>query len=188
MTEATHNLTFTSIAPAQIPNAVSELLIRRGGVLIPPKDAPTCLEDFTNLRAAVHGNGDISYAASQKKIYRPEKWERVIHLIDTTESGKLTGTGEVAFSPDSRVDYFRNKPSVWFTRTFEGLGHQGLGRRRLVMMNLAATAEFGFSLHSATLFCDPYEQNAWEHLVRDGLAKRYVQRNGTQQSTRYKFK
>ena len=188
MTEATYSPTFTPIEPEQIPAAFSELLIRRGGLLIPPKNAPRCLEDFTNLRAAIHGNGDISYVASQEKTYYPGKWERVIHLIVTTEAERLTGRGEFMFSPDSSVDKYRIKPSVWFTETFEGLGHQGLGRRRLITMNLAATAEFGYSLHSATLFCDPYEKNTWKHLVRDGLAKRYLQRDGAQQSPRYRFK
>jgi len=179
---------FTPLQPEEIPPSVATLLLMRSGLLILPEHAPTSLSELNDLRSVAHEDGDVSYLASQTKTYTQGDIEDIIHIIDASPDGEVIGWGEVRRNLTSKEDYFKDKPFVGSTHTIEERRHKGLASRRLMVMKLATSAEFSLALHSDTLFSDNNARKIWEHMVRDGLAVKYIQKgNKAARHPRYKF-
>lgn len=180
---------FRQINPEDVPAEVATRLVGRGRLYIHPEEAPQSITEFGALRVHEHADGDMTYLANQTKTYSQGDTEEIIHVIDASPDGEVIGTGEVRYNPTSKEDYFKGKPFVGATSTVESRRNEGLATRRLRIMKLAAAAEFGLSLHSDTLFSDDSARKIWEHLVRDGLAERYMQKTSSGAShPRYRFK
>lgn len=180
---------FTPLDPYELPDEVTDTLVARGGLYISKAQVPKTQHDFGNLRHIKHESGDLSYLADQTKVYGNGESESTIHLVDTTPKGQLTGVGEVRFNPQSNDDYFKDKPFVGWTHTEKEYRSEGLGRRRLLVMKLAAAAEFGLTLHSDTLLAHDAATQIWKHMVDRGLAEEYKQSLASGGTTpRYKFK
>ena len=187
MTETNKRISFESTSPQDLPSNVKDKFISRGSLYINKQTAPKSMDDFENVRRVVHANGDISYLANQNKIYSSGAQEETIHLVDTTAESRLTGEAEVRFNSASEEDYFKDKPFVGWTSTEKEARHEGLGRRRLIVMKFAAAAEFGLALHSDTVFSHEDVGKIWERLVDEGQAEQYIQPDSAGNNLRYKF-
>ncbi len=188
MPNTSYETQFDSVNPSDIPRDVADTLMSQGSLYIDSRTSPQSIADFDDIRTVIHGNDDVSYLANQNKTYINGDKEKIIHLVDTSPRGQVTGVGEVRFNPTSEKDYFKEKPFVGWTSTEVEFQHQGLGRRRLIVMKLATAAEFGLSLHSGTVFSDPNVTKIWERIVDSDEAERYDQLIKEGKTLRYKFK
>jgi len=179
---------FTPLQPEDMPPKIATLLLARSALHILPDEAPMSISELNDLRLFTHENREASYLASQTKTYTQGDIEDIIHIIDASPDGEVIGWGEVRRNLTSKEDYFKDKPFVGSTHTIEERRHEGLASRRLLVMRLATSAEFGLALHSDTLFSDHNARKIWEHMVRDGLATKYIQ-NGSKSARhpRYRF-
>lgn len=178
---------FKTTYPEDVPHQVADEFLSQGAKFIDRHSVPKSMQDFDNIRRFVHENDDISYLANQKKHYQNGSSENVIHLIDAKPDGSVSGVGEVRFNPLSEDDYFKEKPFVGWTASEEEFRHEGLGRRRLLVMKLATSAEFGLALHSGTVHSDDNVIKIWERLVSEGKAVSYDQVIREGKTLRYKF-
>ncbi|MBW3013676.1 hypothetical protein KY335_00370, partial [Candidatus Woesearchaeota archaeon] len=87
----------------------------------------------------------------------------------------VVGNGELRYSLEPEMDFFKNKPFVGFTETEEEFRERGLAIRRLVLMNALSQIFFGFPLNSNERSMHPGGMAAWRHLAREGKARRYRQ-------------
>lgn len=122
----------------------------------------------------VHPDGDYSWLAQHDKTYDEysEAVESNTYVFDTNPDNEITGVGEIRFARSSDDPYFKDKLFVGWTKTELGFERQGLGRRRLLVMNMVSHALYGCALHSDTLLSEP-AQRLWEGLVDESAASRY---------------
>jgi hypothetical protein len=96
--------------------------------------------------------------------------EEVLYLVDTDAEGQKTGIGLVAKGRGGLARY--QKPYVGYTETDETHRREGLGLRRLRLMNRLALREYDQPLHSDPNADVSDEAKAvWLKLVNSGEAE-----------------
>lgn len=129
-------------------------------------------KSFSRLFRVRHKNGDVTYLAVQTKIYNTKQdAEELIYFADTRRD-KMIGYSELHFNISSKSPYFKNKPLVSFTQTYNNYVKQGLGTRRLFLMNAMTQMLYKLSLYSDTLN-SPDMKKIWESLVKQGKASKF---------------
>jgi hypothetical protein len=109
--------------------------------------------------------------------------EHRIYVIEIRR-GKIVGSGEVRYLLKDSCS-----PFVAFSATEERVRRQGLGKRRLITMNVLTHLLFGEVLHSLGEFVDDapdkvtFAERCWLRLVERGLVIAYKD----SQKTCYKF-
>ena len=175
------------ITPVDIPaEAARTFWVRSGRYTDSPR---LILPEFSQL-LRISGPGEITtYIAEHSKAYAAvAEVESNAYVVDLDPDGRQVGAGEIRFALTNTRDFFRDKPFVGWTETEPGHQRQGLGKRRLLIMNLAATALYKHPLHSGTLMSDDAE-SLWQKLTADGLAEKYTEKDTAYKNglVRYKF-
>lgn len=158
-------------AQVQIPNPVMEWFEGRSALQIHPRDYRR--GNFSAFYVIYHQSGDRTFAAKQTKTYDTNgDTEELVYLIDLDSNGKEEGHGEIRMNVSNDDPYFKNKPFVGYTATEDGFRRQGLGTRRLLIMNTFTQILYDLPLHSDTLITDD-ARRLWERLVAEGKAIKY---------------
>ncbi|HEY4964658.1 MAG TPA: hypothetical protein VIH90_08280 [Candidatus Saccharimonadales bacterium] len=92
-----------------------------------------------------------------------------LRLVDLSESGEVMGYGVVTLwtgAPPN--DEMQTTPFVDITRTHDKFARQGLGRRRLLVMNAASRRFFNLPLSASSVITDD-ALRLWQKLEVDGL-------------------
>lgn len=128
-----------------------------------------------------HVNGDRTYLAQQTKTYDTNKdTERLTYFVDM-RGNQVLGYSELRNNISNLREYFRDKPFVGYTETEKDFRNQGLGTRRLLLMNAFSGAQYSLPLNSDTLNS---EVSVWEDLVQKGQAQKFQEG----EHLRYSFK
>lgn len=181
----TVELRIAAVTSSDIPASVEDNFCENSG--IHTMDGEISLDQFDHL-LRIDGLGATTYLGEHEKLLAIGDTERTTYLVDLTNDERQTiGHGEMRFNTSSNTDYFKDKPFVGYTRTYDkrpdrDFSHRGYGRRRLHALNLAAQTLYNLPLHSDTLR-SPAATRLWEKLVADGLAEMYMQ----DWHARYKF-
>jgi hypothetical protein len=163
-----------------MPRAVQEHFESKSRRFIHPKNYRP--GDFEACFLIVHADGTCTYVASQEKIYSQggfESMEKLTYFFDAGTDDEYQGHAELRYAPYSLDSFFYQKPFVGWTKTEDSLLRQGLGLRRLMMMNAYSQMMYSLPLHSDTLMipsADPKgspPRGVWEKLVRQGRAVMY---------------
>lgn len=169
---------------ALVPQTAMEFFEGHSKCLILPEDYHP--RNFMAYFAISHANGDIAHAAQQTKIYSGSnnETEDLTYLYETRVGNKI-GHGEIRMNyKNSR--YFASKPFVGFTKTEDDFLRQGLGIRRLKVMNGLTQMLYGLPLNSDTLLTDSARQ-VWLKLIGYGIAKKYSEPYIGGEHERYAF-
>ena len=162
------------IGPYEIPANVGYDIWQLSGMYTA---ADRCTPATFNRLLHIEADGIESFVAEHTKTYRQNhETESITYVIDTDTSGVTLGKGEIRLSRTNDSDFYKNKPFVGQTTTTFEYRRQGLGLRRLHVMNMASLAIHGLPLHSDTLR-SRQAQSLWEKLVEQGVAQRYMQAN-----------
>lgn len=89
---------------------------------------------------------------------------QTILLQDRNKGNRYIGEGYIYINPDDDI------PTVGYTFTAERFRRQGIGTRRLLVMNALSQAIFGAPLSSST-HPMPLQRSIWEGLVRKEQAE-----------------
>ncbi len=89
-----------------------------------------------------------------------------IFLVDIDKNGETVGSGYVA---SNNHPLYKGKPFVGYTDTKSGFEKQGLGRRRLFVMNALSQMSYRLPLHSGLSPSAPATR-IWDSLVTEGIA------------------
>jgi len=92
-----------------------------------------------------------------------------LRLVDLAKNKEVVGHGVVTLwtgAPED--DKFQTRPFVDFTRTYDKFKRQGLGRRRLLVMNAASRRFFNLPLYASKIINDD-ALRLWQKLEDDGL-------------------
>lgn len=112
-----------------------------------------------------HPDREKTYVVVQERMNGVD----VTHLLDTSSTETVRGTSSFwAYKGPEHV----SPPYVGYTETYPDHRKQGLGKRRLVIMNAVAISLYDLPLSSANQVSDP-ERRIWERLVVEGKAKSY---------------
>lgn len=166
---------FNPIELDDIPASVQEMFLARAALFIPPGRAPEALDCYTDMSRCDGIHGTTLYRGMVVKEYE-HSTENTVQLVEADKKNRVVGRGEVRFEPNARNDFFKNKPFVGGTFTGEKRRGEGLGRHRLLAMNLTSRSFFGLYLYSGTIFSDPSARHMWQELVSAGMATRYMQK------------
>jgi hypothetical protein len=182
------NFELHTISEDQVSPHIQAELLSRSELYTAPSAPPLDIQDM-NLLKFEHGNGDTSYLGEHIKTYQNGQVESNTYIVDINQDSRLTGKAEIRFAADREDSYFKNKPFVGWTETLEDFRGEGLGRRRLLVMNTASLALYGHLLHSGTLQHDPAVSKMWDRLVEEDLATRYseVDSKTGEELARYHF-
>ncbi len=181
-----NNFEVSSVPPQDIPTDAALTFWERSGRYT---DTPRLIVPGFNRLLQICGSDNITtYVAEHPKTYHTNgATESNAYLVDVNEEETQVGFGEIRFSISDQGPFFTDKPFVGWTQTEEGYKNAGLGRRRLLAMNIAALALYEKPLHSDTLTSEAAE-GLWESLVTEGLAEKYIQHLANETSTdRYRF-
>ena len=169
------------INPQDVPAEAGYRFLLQSGVILPR---------FEQLMRIPTNDGVTSYAA---QIHAREQQGEDIHsntfVVDVDDKGGELGFGHMLFNEGGSGDYLPfldDKPFVAYTETGKDYQHRGLGTRRLHIMNLLAHELHNRPLnsdHEADIKSDA--RRLWQRLVREELAERYLEYDGTE---RFKFK
>ncbi len=97
--------------------------------------------------------------------------EHLTYFFDMRENEKI-GQGELRFNSKSTDPFFQQKPFVGYTETTELYRKQGLGIRRLCMMNTYSSQFYNLVLYSSDAMEKSLSKFAWEKLVTQSLASK----------------
>ncbi len=123
-----------------------------------------------------HDNGDRTYLAQHEKVLNTTKdTESNVYLVDMRED-KAVGYGEIISNLSDPV--LLDEPYVGYTTTVGGVGHTGLGTRRLLLMNDFAKKFFGYPLHAGNT-SPGYATATWLKLVKEGYAVAIRKKSGS---------
>jgi len=173
-------VTATPTTFREIPEAVRDHLERDSRKYIHPENYTP--ENFPKAQILNYENGDIGYLAEQDKTYdNTNETERLTFIVDTRDSVE-TGYIEIRFNLASKSKYFKNKPFVGVTRTYEDFENEGLGTRRLRVANAYVVAVYGLPLCSDSLMTEG-ARAVWDKLVASHEAEKF--KEGTHD--RYRF-
>jgi len=140
------------------------------------------LKNF-NISAIIHHDlGYDSYLVSQLKEYFNKNIESEIYIVETNRNKEIIGKIELRYNINNNKEYWKNKPFVGFTETFNNF-REGFGIRRLYYSNAITHAAYNLPLHSDTIL-DEKVIFMWEKLVNNNEAIKYKEGK----HDRYKFK
>ena len=144
--------------------------------------------NFSNVLVLSHDNSYNTYIVSQIKRFHNvgTHTESLLYLGDVNSKNELLGKITLIFNLTSESVYFKNKPRVGFHETFIN-PRQGLGARRLRVLNALSMAIYDLPLNSDSLLMS-YAGNLWEKLVSTGEAIKYKDGTNDRFNTRYRFK
>jgi hypothetical protein len=92
-------------------------------------------ENFDKLFIIKTVNNDLIYVANQTKTYDTNgDNEKLTYFFETRNENQI-GLSELRLNTSNKIEYFKNKPFVGFTKTEENHKNTGLGKRRIMMMN-----------------------------------------------------
>jgi len=149
--------------------------------------SPENLECYTDLERSDGINGTTIYKGVVVKPYE-HSTEKTVQFVEVDEEDRFVGRAEIRYQVGALTDFFIDKPFVGATFTEKDRRREGLGRNRLLYMNLTSRSLFGFYLHSDTIFADPSAHRMWEELVSVGVANRYMQKGTSKgRSERFRF-
>lgn len=171
-----------------IPDDAMERFERYSRRFIPPEKIS--LGNFDSLWKVQFENEDIAFIAEQEKDYEDEdkNVEKNVYLYEKRGEHKI-GHGEMRLLWSTEREDIRPKrhPFVGFTKTNVEFNfplteenydnpridyrRQGLGRRRLFIMNAYSMMQFGLPLHSGNP--DDTSKRIWERLVDEGIAETF---------------
>lgn len=146
---------------------------------------------FKGVLSISHNNGDKSYVASLQERHLPkgQSSEQASmsfldsYVIDANADGVPTGNAVFRRVTNTEDDSLKDKPYALLNLTDKDFREQGLGNRRLLLMNAVSRMLYGLPLHSDTSIANEAERRLWEKFVTQGKAKKYSQ-NGVD---RYSF-
>ncbi len=127
--------------------------------------------DFNDIFLIHHMNGDETYVAQQIKKFGDEFKEQNTYFVDT-RNNEITGRGELRLGLETEEEYYKDKPTVGYTFTKEDYQNQGLGKRRIEIMNAFSRMDHGLPLYSDTLMADKNAEKVWQSLEQKGKAKK----------------
>lgn len=158
----------------EIPEQAVIELEKRSKLLVPPERYKP--GNFEKLFVIRHADGTRSFAAVQQKTYgEGGDTEELTYLADLDENDAAIGYSEIRMNVSNPDGYFKDKPFVGFTRTFEGKQQRGFGDRRLRLMNALTRMLYDLPIHSDTLL-SPEAQKLWEKMEKRGEAVRYKEK------------
>jgi hypothetical protein len=154
---------------ASVPDQARQLMEEKRGALVSQ-------ENYTKGRlegghVITHPDGSRTYVATTKKIYSMLDEEESTYFVDM-EGGSVLGYGELRKDLSKGGKYFTDKPFVGYTRTEAANVRQGLGLRRLEMMNAFSQMKYSLPLYSDTVM-NTGATSRWEELVRAGKAEKF---------------
>lgn len=161
----------TMLTTDLIPKTAMHFFERMSAMFILPEKYKK--GNFNSFFVIFHDDGSRTYLATQDKTYWNKQAENLVYFADITQSGLLVGNGEMRNSTTKKSDYFKDKPFVGSTNTKENVRRNGLGTRRLLMMNAVSQMLYGLSLNSSTTIIDNAEIRIWERLTTNGAAREY---------------
>jgi hypothetical protein len=180
-------LTITKMSKSDVPPEAQVVFDTYGSM--DTMDASVSLDEFESL-LRIEGLGVTSYLAEHEKLLAIGQVERTAYMLDIDDSlGVPVGMGQMRLNVSNESDYFRDKPFVGYTQTYENSRNgnflrKGYGTRRLHALNLAAKTLYELPLHSDTIRT-PQASRLWQRLVSEDIAESYMQDNSL---TRYKFR
>ncbi len=161
------------IALEDIPPDALETLEGRSRLLVLPENYRP--GNFKKLFVVAHAAGDRTFVAQQLKTYGATgDTEELTYLADVDDHGELAGYGEIRLNISNNDPYFKDKPSVGFTRTEAERQKRGFGERRIRLMNALTRMLYDLPLHSDTLMT-PEAKRLWEKLAGNGEARKYLE-------------
>lgn len=176
--DAAENLELDMMGICDMPSNTLAYFERRAKMYILPELYKK--GNFEMLFRASLGPDDevITHGSLQKKTINTgeggSETYKLVDLFDTNEDNERLGRPEIVFNISSTDTYFLNKPFVGWNGTEEGCRRQGLGMRRLLLMNVLSLHLFDYPLNS-----DTNQQGGakemWEKLVSREVAEKYMQ-------------
>ena len=153
-----------------------------GGHLVIPQFAYSELVN-NPLFVVNHDSGGKTYITSGVKSYLTDTKpiEQTIVLQDVNENGDEKGHGSIKrilMDPG-----YLNEPYVGYSETETQYQRQGLGVRRLLLMNALTQSFFNLPLYS--MFANDSAQKVWNKLVKEGTALQ-INSNGFRNEYRFK--
>ncbi len=166
-----------SVTIADVPEEVLHFFEFKSGQFLSPNDYTLGnFEDFFRVR---HCDGKETFLAQQTKTY-PQGFleagdtERLTYFVDV-DGDKIIGRSELRLNtkcPEEYLEYFKDKPFIGWIETHEDLWKQGLGTRRMYLMNAYSRMLYGLPLYSDTVN-SPRMESLWETLVKKGKAGKF---------------
>lgn len=155
-----------------LPTEVVEHFDKENCLYIPLKDY--FFSNFASFYLIDHNNQERTYIANEIRETQSNKIGSM-GLIDVNQSDMPVGYGEVDFG---RFSFLEGKFFVGYTETFPEFQKQGLGTRRLYVMNALCQAFYQSPLNSG-FGLGLGAERLWERLVEQGVAevvkdRRYV--------------
>lgn len=145
----------------------------RSTLLIHPQDYKR--GNFSAFYVIDHQSGDRTFAARQIKTYDTNgETEELVYILDLDNEENEKGHAELRMNISNNDPYFKNKPFVGYTETEDDFRKQGLGARRLLIMNVFAKILYVLPLHSDTLI-SAEASSLWKRLVEEGKATTYLE-------------
>lgn len=177
----------SDILPDQFPGSVAQALYEQSAER--PENRFT-IHAFRNLMRFDNNDGIVTYVGEFPKADssgRDFGFEgSFAKLIDINVNKLHIGEGSIIHGYDIGNPASDGKPYVAWTGTAEGFRKQGLGLRRLKVMNVVAQELYGKPLNSdSEFFIEEEARSLWRHLVQQELADRYSETYG---GLRYRFK
>lgn len=172
---------------AEIPPDVANFMTG-GGISRFVLETPQTVEGISSFFSVEHelGTSYVGFVEGQ------ESPEDSLLLVDKANDERLiNGVASVinrrAIEDD---EFFRDKPFVVWTETFEGRTRRGLAVCRLMVLNSVCIELFGTVLNSGGTFQHSSARTAWERLERAGQVERYQQKRPISKElfTRFRFK
>lgn len=143
-------------------------------------------DNFYFYGKIVHENSDVTFFAQQTKTAFTTEMviEQLTYFFDMRGSDKI-GHGELRFNDTSTHPFFMNKPVVGYVETVKGLWKQGIGVRRLCMMNAYAQMVYGLPMYSCDTMAYSLSRFSWEKLFQQSMVEKITSSEGKH---RYNFK
>lgn len=124
---------------AEVPAEALKYFEFKDRQFVSPKEKPSGFEDFLVVR---HADGKQTFIAQQTKTYSESfleagDTERLTYFVDA-DGDKIIGRSELKLNikcPKECREYFKDKPFVGWIETDKNSRGQGLGTRRMYLMN-----------------------------------------------------
>ncbi len=165
------------VAVADVPEEVLHFFEFKSGQFLSSNDYK--LGNFEGFFRVRHRGGKETFLAQQTKTY-PKGFleagdtERLTYFVDM-DGDKIIGRAELKLNvkcPKEYLEYFKDKPFIGWIETDKNLRKQGLGTRRMYLMNAYSRMLYGLPLYSDTVNSLPME-SLWEKLVGEGRARKF---------------
>lgn len=158
----------SEISLADMSAAAKEFLVSYRSTFLAPRNEVA--NPLGRVFRVAHNGGDVTYAATHEKNFNnPEHSVSFIYTYDE-RGDEMTGFAEAALD-HANSDYFIDKPYIFYIETEEGFKQQGLGERKMSVLNACSRAMFGLPLYSG----GPNSfgmLRRWSRLIQNGQAER----------------